>query len=78
MRKIEGIPDNIVAEIDFMLGSIEVCNSEYMLPILKDHGIYPAGGWIDSDHVSDDVIRDIYKRLFESGFMEPFYTVYGD
>ena len=78
MRKIEGIPDNIMTEIDFMLGSIEECNSDHMLPILHDHGIDPNGSWLDSDTVPEEVIRDIYERLFKTGFIEPFYTVYDD
>lgn len=63
--KREIIPEDIMNEIDFMLGSIEECNSEYLLPILKEHGINPDGGWVDIDTVDDDVIIDIYERLFK-------------
>lgn len=63
-RKIAGVPQTYMTEIDFMLGSIEECNSEYLLPILMSHGINPNGGWIDIETVPDDVIVDIYKKIF--------------
>lgn len=56
--------NNIREEVDFMLGSIEECNAEPMLSILKDHGIYPNGGWIDIDDMPEEVIEDIISRLF--------------
>ena len=55
---------NVMEEIDFMLGSIEECNSEPLLSILKDHGIDPEGGWIDINTVPEEVIQDIKERLF--------------
>ena len=63
IRKIPGIPVEALNEIDFMLGSIDECNSNYMLPVLKDHGINPSGGWVDVNTVDDETIIDIYKRL---------------
>lgn len=75
MKNVYDIPQDILKEIDFMLGSIEECNSEYMTEILSDHGIYPDGGWIDIDNVSEDVVYDIYERLFKTGIMKPFFTV---
>ena len=66
------MPEEIRNEIDFMLGSIEECNSDYLLPILHDHGIYPDGLWVDIANVSNDVILDIYERLFKTGIVVPF------
>lgn len=66
------IPDNVMEEIDFMLGDIEECNSDYLLPILHDHGIYPDGSWLFIDDVPDDVILDIYERCFKTGIVVPF------
>lgn len=54
---------NIMEEIDFLLGSIECCNTEPVLSILLKHGIDPDGGWIDIDSVPDEVINDL-KDLF--------------
>ena len=72
--KVKDIPQNILTEIDFMLGSIEECNSEYMLPILLNHNIDPHGGWLDINDLTDDAIIDIYEKLFESGTIVPFFT----
>ena len=75
MRKVKGVPDDIMMEIDFMIGSIEECNSDYLLPILKEHGLDPKDMFLFIDSVSDEVIVDIYEKLFKSGKLEPFYTV---
>lgn len=71
-QKTSVIPEDVMNEIDFMLGSIEECNSEYLLPILLKHGIDPDGGFVNIDAVDDVVIIDIYKELFETGIIEPF------
>lgn len=57
----------MLKEIEFMLGSIEECNSEPLLSILKKHGIDPDGGWLDIKDVPDEVIQDIMNRLFKKG-----------
>lgn len=74
IRSVDGIPPGIMNEIDFMFGSIEECNSEYMLPILLEHGIDPDGSWIDIEKVPEDVIIDVYERLFKTGELSVFYT----
>ena len=71
---MNNIPEEVMREIDFMLGSIEECNSEWLLPILHANGIYPNGGWVDIDNVPDGVILDIYEKLFNTGIISPFYT----
>lgn len=67
-----GIREDVFSEIDFMLGSIEECNSEYLLPILQKHEIDPHGGFLYMDQVPDDVIKDINETLFVTGILEPF------
>ena len=71
-QKTSDIPEDVMNEIDFMLGSIEECNSEYLLPILLKHDINPDGGFVNINAVDDAVIIDIYKELFETGIIEPF------
>ena len=67
--KRKDIPENAMREIDFMLGSIEECNSEYLLPILLKHGIDPDGGFVNINAIDDAVIIDIYKEFFETGII---------
>ena len=67
MSKRLGIPEDILSEIDFMLGSIEECNGEYMLPVLKELGMNPEGGWMLIESIPDADIITIYKRLFTNG-----------
>ena len=69
----EDIPVEAINEIDFMLGSIEEC--KYLIPVLKDHGIDPDGGWVDIDTIDDDVIVDIYDRLLKDVYNRPKYWV---
>lgn len=70
-----GINEDVFNEIDFMLGSIEECNSEYLLPILLKHGIDPHGSFLYTERIPDDVIMDINETLFETGILEPFYGI---
>ena len=70
-----GISEDVFNEIDFMLGSIDECSSEYLLPILQKHGIDPHGGFLYMEQVPDDVIKDINETLFVTGILEPFVYV---
>lgn len=72
-KNMSDVPVNVLAEIDFMLGSVEEC--EYLEPILAEYGINPNGGFLFMDRLPDDVILAIYNRLFVPGILEPFYTV---
>lgn len=58
------IPEAAYNEIDFMLGSIEECNL-FLSPILKKHGIDPAGSWLDIKDVPEEVIEEIYNQFFK-------------
>lgn len=53
----------IIDEIDFMLGSIEECNSQPIITILERYGINPDGGWIDIDAVPKEVIKEIAEII---------------
>ena len=68
------IPKNVYHEIDFMLGSVEECNSPLMVEALGKHDIHPDGGWIDIETLPDEVIYSIYEDLFLSGILTPFFT----
>lgn len=62
--KFEDIPQNILNEIAFMLGSTEECNSEYLQPILEKHG-YTGYGFLMIEPSEDkELTLDIYKELF--------------
>ena len=64
------IPEDVLNEIDFMLGSIEECNSDYLEPILKAHGYEVNGSFLGFTPEDDkELTLDIYKTLFvEAGF----------
>lgn len=66
------IPENVLTEISFMLGSTEECESFYLKPILKRHG-YTGEGFVGIDPEDDEELSvDIYRELFLSGMLEPF------
>lgn len=52
------------AEIEFLLGSTEECNTT-LLPLLLEHGINPEGGFVNYDTVDKEIIMIIYERLFD-------------
>lgn len=71
-RKIEDIPKNVMDEIKFMLGSIEECESDYLNPILIEHG-YEGKRFLEIDPEDDvELTFDIYEKLFVTGICTPF------
>lgn len=54
---------NIVEELDYFCGSVELCNM-VLLPILKKHGIDPESGWIRFEMLDKETALEIYKAIF--------------
>lgn len=70
--KFKEIPEDIINEISFMLGSIEECQSEYLKPILEAHG-YKDFDFLTIEPEDDKELSiDIYEKLFATGMLEPF------
>ena len=70
--KFENIPQNVMNEIGFMLGSTEECMSDYLNPILIEHG-YEGQRFLTIEPEDDiELIVDIYERLFLTGICTPF------
>ena len=70
--KFENIPQNVIDEISFMFGSTEECMSEYLNPILIEHG-YEGEGFLLIEPEDDiELVVDIYERLFLTGIRTPF------
>lgn len=64
MSIYEEIPQEIIDEINFMLGSHEECQSDYLKPILERHG-YSCDSFLMIEAEDDmDLAMDIYKELF--------------
>lgn len=58
------IPGKAINEISFMLGSIEECNSDYLMPILEKHGYSIDGGFLTIEPDDDkELSLDIYNTL---------------
>lgn len=71
--KFENIPQNVIEEISFMLGSTEECNSEYLKPIIEKHG-YKDINFLLIDPADDkELTLNIYNELFATGILKPFY-----
>ena len=70
--KFENIPQNVINEIGYMLGSTEECMSDYLNPILIEHG-YEGEGFLLIEPEDDmELALDIYERLFLTGICTPF------
>lgn len=70
--KFESIPQDVMNEIRFMLGSTEECMSDYLNPILIEHG-YEGKGFLVIEPEDDiELVVDIYERLFLTGICTPF------
>lgn len=67
----EDIPEDVITEISYMLGSIEECQSDYLQPILERHG-YQGDFLIIEPDEDEDLTLDIYKELFLTGICAPF------
>lgn len=70
--KYEDIPQDVINEIAFMLGSTEECQSDYLKPILEKHG-YTGSGFLVIDPADDkELTLDIYNEFFATGIFKPF------
>ena len=70
--KYTDIPQNVLKEISFMLGSIEECNSEYLRPIIERHGYIDFDFLLIEPKDDKELTLDIYKELFLTGIYTPF------
>ena len=72
--RLNVIPDEVLSEISFMLGSIEECNSDYLKPIIERHGYsLESDGFLMIEPEDDvELTLDIYNTLFITGIVTPF------
>ena len=71
--KLESIPSNVMNEIRFMLGSTEECMSDYLNPILIEHG-YEGERFLMIEPEDDiELVVDIYEKLFLTKICTPFH-----
>ena len=71
--KYADIPQSVLKEISFMLGSIEECNSEYLRPIIEKHGYMDFDFLLIEPEDDKELVLDIYKKLFLTGICTSFY-----
>ena len=66
MTKFKDIPSEFINEISFILGSIEMCNDEHVMPILARHGYeIEDGSFLGIEPEDDEALAiDIYETLF--------------
>lgn len=70
--KYNDIPQDILNEISFMLGSTEECNSDYLKPIIERHGYTNFKFLSIKPEDNKELTLDIYKELFLTGVCVPF------
>lgn len=70
--KYNDIPQEVLNEIAFMIGSTEECNSKYLKPIIERHGYVDCDFLLINPEDDKELILDIYKELFLTNICAPF------
>ena len=68
----DDIPQNVIDEIAFMLGSTEECQSDYLKPIIERHGYKDFSFLLIGPEEDKELTIDIYIELFLTGICKPF------
>lgn len=70
--KYNDIPQDVLNEIAFMIGSTEECNSKYLKPIIERHGYVDCDFLLIDPEDDKELTLDIYKKLFLTNVYTPF------